>query len=146
MRHKNVFIAIGVVGIVLIGLVIAAVCSANRQLHRSATSTAQALLRLHKEYRPAVFSSNIVVFVSGSLANGAPVHSLPMELQQRNPLVCVVTSNTVDVRCVIRRYMFQTNISDRWVLERDAHDIAKWSLFELHGFWGRRGPVTTIAE
>jgi hypothetical protein len=132
-------------GIALVAVFAILNSRANAERQTFINQTSQALLRLQKENRPAVFSSNVVVPLD-PVAGQAARFDLPAELRDRNPFVCVVTSNRVDLRCVLAHYMLQKNVSDRWVLERDANDFKKWSLFEMHGFWGRRGPFATIAE
>jgi hypothetical protein len=92
-----------------------------------------------------VFLSNVALLLD-PVARQVARFDLPAQLQYWNPFVCVVTSNRVDIICVLPHYMLQTNFSDRWVQERDANDFRKWSLFEMHGSWGRRGPFTTITE
>jgi hypothetical protein len=137
-------LALASFGVALVALFIILDSRANADHRKFIAETSQALLRLQKENRPAVFSSNVVV--SLHLAGQVARSDLPAQLRHRNPFVCVVTSNSVDLRCILPHYMLQTDVSDRWVLERDAHDSKKWSLFEMHGFWGRRGPFTTITE
>jgi len=142
---KTVYMLFAAAGLALVAVFVILDSRANAERQMFISQTAQALLRLQRENRPAVFSCDVVVPLD-PVAGQAARLDLPAQLHYRSPFVCVVTSNRADLRCVLPHYMLQKNVSDRWVLERDAHDFKKWSLFEMHGFWWRRGPFTTISE
>src|SRR6266404_9653809 len=111
------YLALAAFGVALVALFAILVSRASAEHRRFISETSQALLLLQKENRPAVFSSNVVVLLD-PVAGQAARFNLPAQLRYRNPLVCIVTSNRVDLRCVVPHYILPTKVSDRWVLER----------------------------